>query len=382
MEIKSKIKFLVRQFPFIYPSKLIYSCQEWIEGGRRKKGTYYGQRGPWFKTIFSETFLQNTEPKSLGNPNKKAFSYNNNYHTAKASLFYLQNSYLMGYKGLVLTAKHEVFQEFTHHFAISSLKKFLWRNPFYTFTTDSKKIDGTGAVLISPESNNYYHWLNDVIARIKIYEPVLDQIDHFCVASNVPAKFLDILPDFGIMKRKIRLIEDKQKVHFDHLYVASLPGSEGRSPKWAVDYIREKLIKQPEDARANKDIYLKRGTHTDRKVINEDAIIAMLENNGFEIIDPGDLSIYDQIALMQQAQIIVSAHGAALTNLLFSRENATVIEIFSPDYFRTDCYYTLSSILKLNYWYIVGEKPPGADWGDIMVSESLLTKTIEQANGR
>ncbi len=77
----------------------------------------------------------------------------------------------------------------------------------------------------------------------------------------------------------------------------------------------------------------------------------------------------------------MGVHGAALSNLLFSQEKTAVIEIFSPDYFRTDCYYTLSSALKLNYWYIVGDKPAGANWGDIAVSEEVLLKTIEQVNG-
>jgi len=74
----------------------------------------------------------------------------------------------------------------------------------------------------------------------------------------------------------------------------------------------------------------------------------------------------------------VAAHGASLSNLIFSRENTAVIELFSPDYFRTDCYYTLSSILKLNYWYIAGEKPDGAAWGDMIIDEELVKTTLRQ----
>jgi hypothetical protein len=74
-------------------------------------------------------------------------------------------------------------------------------------------------------------------------------------------------------------------------------------------------------------------------------------------------------------------HGAALTNLLFSPDNLLVVELFSPDYFRTDCYYTLSAMLKLNYWYIAGEKPEGASWGDMIVDEKVLLNTIQRVNG-
>src|SRR5665213_3120713 len=105
-----------------------------------------------------------------------------------------------------------------------------------------------------------------------------------------------------------------------------------------------------------------------------------LQNDGFEIIDPGGLTIPEQINLVQQAKIVVSAHGAALSNLLFSPVKTTVIELFSPDYFRTDCYYTLSAIRELNYWYLTGTKPAAAHWGDMMVDEDLLLITIHHVN--
>jgi hypothetical protein len=376
-------KYFLRQFPFIYPSKIIYSCRDWIFEQRKSKGVYYSQRGPWVKDLFPEEFLHHPSPKTLGTPNDRAFYNNKDYPTGTATLFYLQNSYLLGHKGLILNNKHQVFQEFSHHFGIATLKRFLWRNPFYVFSKNVKKVAGTTAVLVSPESHNYYHWLSDVLPRIRLYQSVLDKIDHFCISSKVPQKFLDLLADFNIPAEKILLVNDGEKLHFDHLYVSSLPGSEGRSPLWAVDYIREQLIKSQPSTSPTTKIYFKRGNSIERKILNEDAVITLLKNNGFEIIEPDSLTVAEQVALMHQAGIIISAHGAALSNLLFSHTGAAVIELFSPDYFRTDCYYTLSAILKLNYWYITGDKAAGSNWGDIIVDEQLLLNTIhviEQAN--
>ncbi|GAC1309842.1 MAG: hypothetical protein NVSMB24_26000 [Mucilaginibacter sp.] len=369
MGLKSKLKYWVRQFPFIYPAQIIDSCQEWIDKKGKQKGIYFSQRGPWYKPVFPEGFLHNSEPKTLGVPVPRPFNYNRSYRTTKATLFYLQHSYLLGHKGLVLTASHQLFQEFSHHFGISSLKKFLWRHPFYTFSTKVKHIEGVGAVLISPESHNYYHWLSDVLPRIKLYESVFDQVDHFCVASNVPVKFLGILKDFGIPDNKILFVKSDEKLHFDHLFVASLPGSEGRAPRWAVDYIREKLVRKVSASVNSKKIYLKRGDNIQRKILNEASVINFLQHNGFEIIEPGELSIYDQIDLMTNSKIVVGMHGAALSNILFAREGTIVVEIFSPDYFRTDCYFTIANMLKLNYYYLPGAKPANAEWGDIALSE-------------
>jgi len=381
MSLRSKTKFWLRQFPFIYPGKVIHSCQKWIDDRRKHGGIYFNQRGPWYKVVLPGGAVHHNEPHTIGRADKKAFDYNRNYTFDPALLFYLPNSYVYGNKGIVLTSRHHIFEEFTHHFGISSLGKFLRKNPFYTFTKNFKKVAGVGAMLVSPQSHNYYHWLNDVLPRIRLYEPVLNSIDWFCISSAVPAKFLEILPEFGIDTQKILLIGDKEKFHFDHLYVASLPGSEGRSPDWASDFIRGKLIKKLPVAPAKK-LYFKRGNGTGRKILNEDTIISTLQALGFDIIDPGSLSIYDQVDVVQSAKMVISAHGAALSNLVFAQQHMAVIEIFSPDYFRTDCYYTLSSSLKLNYWYIAGNKPDGANWGDIEVDEGLLIKTIEAADAR
>jgi capsular polysaccharide biosynthesis protein len=159
------------------------------------------------------------------------------------------------------------------------------------------------------------------------------------------------------------------------LYVSSLPGSEGRSPRWAVDYLREKLVK-PSSTKPRKKIYFKRGGNVERKILNEASLIMTLQNDGFDIVDPEVLSVQGQIELMSETSIVIGAHGAALSNLLFCRNGTAVIEIFSPDYFRTDCYYTLSAIKSFNYWYIIGDKPADGKWGDVVVDEALLKKTI------
>jgi hypothetical protein len=382
MGLKQKLVYWMRQFPFVYPRKIVPSCREWIQQQGGKKGHYFSQRGPWHKEIFSPDFIHNPEPKTAGEPNDKAFYINRSYPTAAAGLFYLQNAYVFGHKGLILSKQHEVFQEFSHNFGISSLKKTFVKNPFYIFTRRAKMISGVGAVLISPESYNYYHWLNDVLPRIRLYQDVFNEIEHFCIASNVPEKFVNILEAFGIPEEKLLRVHEREKIYFNHLYVASLPGSEGRSPAWAVDYLRSVLIPAPASFQIRRKLYFLRGDAVERRVLNEADLKDLLKTNDFEMIDPGKLTFSEQVKLAAEARVIISAHGAALSNLLFASRGITVIELFSPDYFRTDCFYTLSSLLALNYWYLAGEKPAGAAWGNIAVNKNLLLKTLNDANTR
>jgi len=371
-----KAKTLVKQFPFIYPIRIISSCKEWIDKQNLKDGLYKGMRGHTYELIADAENHSLKLPPLLLDTDAKKFSANIFYQTTPAYLFYLKDCYVFKQMGFVLTNRGAVFQEFTHHFNITSLSRFLFNHPFYTYSRKIKKIDGIGAILVSPQSHNYYHWLFDVLPRIRLYNKVLDQVQHFCIAADVPQKFIDILPEFGIPADKVLLVDGTEKLHFDTLFVASLPGSEGRSPQWAIDFVRGKLLKGPPSPNPTRKIYFKRGTAGERKILNEESIINLLITHGFEIADPGQLSISEQINLMDDARIVVATHGAALANLLFASEKCSVIEIFSPDYFRTDCYYTLASLLKMDYHYLQGAKPAKASWGDVIVCEQDLANIL------
>lgn len=70
------------------------------------------------------------------------------------------------------------------------------------------------------------------------------------------------------------------------------------------------------------------------------------------------MSVTQQAALLANAKAIVSPHGSALTNLVFCNKGTKVIEIFSPEYVY-HCYWLVSNILGLEYYYVLGERPEG-----------------------
>ncbi|RFZ82237.1 glycosyltransferase family 61 protein [Mucilaginibacter terrenus] len=367
----NSLKNIAKQFPFVYPARLVNSVKEWIDRENAKSGVYKSVRNHSYLQLEHSEHHTHTLPDGKDG-DKQKFSSNLFYQTAPGYLYNIKDCYFYKQHGLVLSRRNELFTEFTHNFNISSLRKFIIRHPFFTFSTNVKKITGTGAVLVSPQSHNYYHWLFDVLPRIKLYKSVHEQIDCYCISSAVPEKFLEILTLFGISKERILLVNNHVKLHFDNLFLASLPGSEGRTPGWAVSYLRGVLLNGTLTDPNKKKVYFKRGENAGRKVLNEAEVILLLQKEGFEIVEPDMLSIAEQAALTQAASVVVGVHSAALANILFAKEGTTVIEIFSPDYFRTDCYFTLARILKLNYHYMAGAKPQNAAWGNIIVDLNEL----------
>jgi capsular polysaccharide biosynthesis protein len=75
---------------------------------------------------------------------------------------------------------------------------------------------------------------------------------------------------------------------------------------------------------------------------------SLLGQYGFESIDPGILSIPDQISIFQNATEIVGIHGGALTNIVFSNSGTRIFEIFNHVYRNVD-YKELSETLELEY---------------------------------
>jgi capsular polysaccharide biosynthesis protein len=77
---------------------------------------------------------------------------------------------------------------------------------------------------------------------------------------------------------------------------------------------------------------------------------------GFHIISPGKLSLADQIDAFRNARVVLGAHGAGLTNILFCRPNTTLIEIFPAGGVHGSAFLRIASQLDFNYYYAIGKK--------------------------
>ena len=107
-------------------------------------------------------------------------------------------------------------------------------------------------------------------------------------------------------------------------------------------------------ARGTERLYIARGNAPRRRITNEPAVIKLLEANGFRSVDPGALSVAEQVALFANAAIVVGAHGAALTNAIFMGEGAGVIELTHTDRV-VNTYHEVAGAAKLNYACVIGD---------------------------
>ena len=103
-----------------------------------------------------------------------------------------------------------------------------------------------------------------------------------------------------------------------------------------------------------KRIFMSRKNASVRKSFNEDAVVRLLSEFGFEVFDPGTLSVADQISLFNQAKWIIGGVGAAFTNLLYCNASTKVI-LLSRARFHYTPFSTIASALGISMLYLTEE---------------------------
>jgi hypothetical protein len=105
----------------------------------------------------------------------------------------------------------------------------------------------------------------------------------------------------------------------------------------------------PQDAAPpHRRVFISREGARARRLRGEAALRPALEARGFEFVRMEDLDFPAQIRLMAETAVLAAPHGAGLTNMLFCREGAQVLEIADPAYPNPN-FYALACAMGLGY---------------------------------
>ncbi len=189
---------------------------------------------------------------------------------------------------------------------------------------------------------NYFHWLLGCLPK---FEHLIDNPLFENTYLVVPKKLLDFQREsLEIMKiDKSRLIPyDNTHWLFDKLYLSSFRELSPRKIRW-LEKLAGKTTKHQ-----GANIYISRSDTNSRHISNENELLEVLQRYNFNKAILSQMSLYDQIELFSNAAIIIAAHGAGLSNLVFSPPGTHVIELM-PFNSMIKCYWVLSNIKNINY---------------------------------
>lgn len=144
--------------------------------------------------------------------------------------------------------------------------------------------------------------------------------------------------------------------HIEKLIFPSFLSSAGSGylPSQFIEKFRAEFLPQ-RPPRKDKRIFISRAkyaTSSKRHIINEEELFNELQKVGFQRCMPEDMTILAQIELFYDAETVVGAHGAGLSNVLFS-QNINVLELYPmKDKMRPFFYYLSKSLGHHHYcWY-------------------------------
>lgn len=263
---------------------------------------------------------------------------------------------VVGDFGALVTPGGRLDYESSPYFGIAS-----WReHPLYLKPTlgTHQHVAGRVLSLTSPgTATNYYHFLYDAIGRLEVLaasgvDPSFDAV----VVPHGSRYQRELLELAGVTGPMIHL-ERGQSVSADVMVVPSVPNKDVIAPLGTVEWLRGRLLPGG-TASGTERIYITRGdARGSRRYLQEDELWPELEARGFRRVDPGTLSVRDQIALFSRAALVVSPHGAGLTNITFAPTGVQVLEFFAPTYVHLGLWGICEALGHVDYRYLVGDGP-------------------------
>ncbi len=107
-----------------------------------------------------------------------------------------------------------------------------------------------------------------------------------------------------------------------------------------------------------RKIYISRQFTGMRRILNEEAVRDALVERGFEIVVLGKLALAEQMAAFAEADVIISPHGAGLTNVIFCNRGTLLIEIFPDIGVHSSSFRRISTHLDMDYAIYAGPSQP------------------------
>lgn len=297
--------------------------------------------------------------------------------------------YVLTETGLVLTENGRILNEPLfppergRRFVIA---KLIWQVFFGSLSnttsvirkdTNSLNEDATdlevAAPLIPRYSDNYYHWLVETVPKIRYLEEFERETDTnvtYLLPGNAPSWLDETLELLEVPDEKVERASSSV-YRVENLVLPSFPLQSRHDYEWIVETVLENADPDRERIDAGSNVYISRSKAVERQVVNEDEVMDTLSEYDFRRYHLEDLSVEENVTLFNQADIVIGAHGAGLTDLLYC-DDGTVIELFGSKVMGP--YQRLSETMDLEYEKL--ECEPRST--DIYVDTERLSTVVER----
>ncbi|MFE8873011.1 DUF563 domain-containing protein [Acetobacter persici] len=263
----------------------------------------------------------------------------------KVSVYELPDC-VIGHSGFIFSEKKPIAgSDYLIPFMHTSLYQPIWEGMQKPHI--EHHIKGISILGFNCLSYNYYHFISEALNSVSLCLDVSEHKEVTVITRKLNSYEKDY---FGFLLRDrqdVRIVELDQGEYIRAdtlLYCNSLLGRPDFLKDWVLPHpalvaerikFQEKILTNSgiaKETRNDRLVYVSRQDTSARKILNEAELIERLRSLGFDILVATGTTIYDQIRTFREAKIVVAGHGAGVSNMLYARENAVLIELIQASY--------------------------------------------------
>ncbi|MEE9332753.1 MAG: glycosyltransferase 61 family protein [Granulosicoccaceae bacterium] len=250
--------------------------------------------------------------------------------------------FFTGIKALVIEADGNQLSR--HRVSDEEAKELPWNS--YT------PLPGTTVLFaLSAGAHCYYHWMLDILPKLGVLQKAgfkLADIDNLLVRQASSSFQKDTLMHFGFESNRIVETKDNNRLLCEKVIIVDIQnGINMKMNRFLPAWLKHSFPVPIEPKVERIKLYVSRPKGVRRGVENEDELLPILERYGYTVLAMEGMSVSAQAAIMAKADVLVSPHGGALTNMVFCRPGIDIIELHGRHVY--PYYYGLAQLCGHNY---------------------------------
>ena len=310
-------------------------------------------------------FLNFKKPMNLQEDDWNKFNTSSSINEDKIKIIYK--------KDIIISENGIMYENF-------KILKFSYPYPYHLFMENSRKslkyiakqiinyfklkyypqyvMNGNYLIITDFWSNNYFHWFSESLARLLNIQETSNQTFTILLPSSYKTNNF-IIQSLELLDISYTFIEEKKNVFVRQVYIAPHLITSGHHIPEIMQRLRTKFFqKNKKNESEITRMYISRNKSFLRNIVNEKELSCILKKYNFKIVEMENYSWKKQVDMMTNVEYLIAPHGAGLTNMLFSQNKLSVLELLPQRKNKTinNCYYSLSSSLEYNYYYQFSEK--------------------------
>jgi hypothetical protein len=232
------------------------------------------------------------------------------------------------YGWIIAGHTHLVERSMPYHVWTSAVPNLLSKPSLVAaFPRRTREVEALASLRIAWE-DNYYHFYNDVLGRLRLVDSVVPP-DVPIVLSEAMARepYVKACIDYGVFGSR-DVITQRAGVYLrcPEVYLVDKRGGDRRD--W--DYFLDRIDHRGPGS-GSRRVLLVRSPERGRTLVNGEEVREVCQARGFEVVDTDGWTLAQQIELFRNTSQVIGVHGAGLTNIAFRRGGTLrLLELIPP----------------------------------------------------